>query len=408
MRRLLASMVAGISLSLVTAQLSEAAVTPGTKCSKVGATSTTKGMKYTCVKKGSKLVWSKGVSTVKPVPATSAKPTPAPTPTVAPTISQIPERSGRKLCEIKQSASVFQETPRTSSSKNSGNVSLWAKYSLTRPNNFEQIVRSVQTDFTKSYLGIASEVPAIDFYIDPDLKAEANLLTQVNAVIKVVQIEYLFLERQFDKPISVVFFTDWDWLEKIHNEGGCSVVDASVRANKRLDTAAGWATSDNSALYLNFSGSKRNDLVAGTPGWLAAHEIFHLIQFNHFAQFAGRPPFSIPGWFIEGGATLMSPLVLGMDTSWLIQADNQSAQQTDTKSLLEDLSSNSGRNYSLGPIANEFLIYLVGFNKYLSIWKEMGKGKVFANAFPDATGIELKEFYAMFEEIRPTIGIPIL
>jgi hypothetical protein len=408
MRRLLASMVAGMSLSLVTAQLSEAAVTPGTKCSKVGATSTSKGMKYTCVKKGSKLIWSKGVSTVKPVPVTSSKPTPKPTPTAAPTISQIPERSGRKLCESMQSTSVFQETPRTSSSKNSGNVSLWAKYSLSRPNNFEQIASSVQTAFTKSYLGVATQAPQIDFYIDPELKAEANLLAQINSIIKVVQIEYLFLERQFDKPISVVFFTDWDWLEKLHIEGGCSVADASVRANKRLDTAAGWATSDNSALYLNFSGSKRNDLVTGNPGWLAAHELFHLIQFNHFAQFAGRPPFSIPGWFTEGGATLMSPLVLGMDTRWLIQADNQSAQQIDSKSSLEDLSSNSGRNYSLGPIANEFLIYLVGFNKYLAIWKEMGKGKVFANAFPDATGIELKDFYAMFEEIRPTIGIPIL
>jgi hypothetical protein len=148
--------------------------------------------------------------------------------------------------------------------------------------------------------------------------------------------------------------------------------------------------------------------VTGTPGWLAAHEIFHLIQFSHFAQFGGRPPISIPGWFIEGGAALMSPLVLGMDTSWLIQADNQSAQQTDPKSSLENLSSNSGRNYSLGPIANEFLIYLVGFNNYMAIWKEMGKGKVFANAFQDATGVELKDFYVMFEEIRPTIGIPIL
>jgi hypothetical protein len=44
----------------------------------------------------------------------------------------------------------------------------------------------------------------------------------------------------------------------------------------------------------------------------------------------------------------------------------------------------------------------------MAIWKEMGNGKVFANAFQDATGIELKDFYAMFEEIRPTIGIPIL
>jgi hypothetical protein len=38
----------------------------------------------------------------------------------------------------------------------------------------------------------------------------------------------------------------------------------------------------------------------------------------------------------------------------------------------------------------------------------MGEGKSFKNAFYDATGIELVDFYAMFEEIRPAIGIPIL
>jgi hypothetical protein len=42
-----------------------AAVKTGAKCTKHKATTTTKGMKYTCIKSGSKLVWSKAV-TVKP------------------------------------------------------------------------------------------------------------------------------------------------------------------------------------------------------------------------------------------------------------------------------------------------------------------------------------------------------
>jgi len=87
MRRLLAGLVAILSLSLVTAQLSEAAVTPGTKCSKAGATSTYNGKKYTCIKSGKKLVWNKGVTVAKPAPVNtpSASPTPTPTPTVSPT-----------------------------------------------------------------------------------------------------------------------------------------------------------------------------------------------------------------------------------------------------------------------------------------------------------------------------------
>ena len=76
MRRLLVGLVAALSLSLITAQISVAAVTPGGKCSKAGATSTYNGKKYTCVKSGKKLVWNKGVTIAKPVPVTSPIPTP--------------------------------------------------------------------------------------------------------------------------------------------------------------------------------------------------------------------------------------------------------------------------------------------------------------------------------------------
>jgi hypothetical protein len=38
-----------------------ATVKAGTKCNKHKATTTVKGMKYTCIKSGSKLVWNKGV-----------------------------------------------------------------------------------------------------------------------------------------------------------------------------------------------------------------------------------------------------------------------------------------------------------------------------------------------------------
>lgn len=89
MRKLLAGLIAVLSLSLVTAQLSVAAVTPGTKCSKAGATSTYKGKKYTCVKSGKKLVWNKGVAITKPMPVA----TPTPIPTSTQSVTPIPEPS---------------------------------------------------------------------------------------------------------------------------------------------------------------------------------------------------------------------------------------------------------------------------------------------------------------------------
>jgi len=87
--------VSALVLATIT-PFANAAVKPGTKCAKQGQTSTSAGIKYTCVKSGNKLIWNKGVSVkaaakpelnpvVKPVePTPTSTPTPAPTPTPTP------------------------------------------------------------------------------------------------------------------------------------------------------------------------------------------------------------------------------------------------------------------------------------------------------------------------------------
>lgn len=65
----------------------DAAVKAGAKCAKAGATSIAGGKKFTCVKSGTRLVWSKGVTfkaAPKPTATTAAVPTPASTPTTTP------------------------------------------------------------------------------------------------------------------------------------------------------------------------------------------------------------------------------------------------------------------------------------------------------------------------------------
>ena len=57
--------------------IATAAPMPGTACKKAGQTSTSAGIKYTCVKSGKKLVWNKGVALKKaepaPAPSTETK-----------------------------------------------------------------------------------------------------------------------------------------------------------------------------------------------------------------------------------------------------------------------------------------------------------------------------------------------
>jgi len=53
-----------LSILLLTAlpiSSSSAAIKAGSKCAKAGATSTSAGKKYTCIKSGKKLIWNKGV-----------------------------------------------------------------------------------------------------------------------------------------------------------------------------------------------------------------------------------------------------------------------------------------------------------------------------------------------------------
>ena len=63
MRKVLAVLIAVSLLGIAPANA--ATVKAGTKCNKHKATTTIKGMKYTCIKSGSKLVWSKGVPVKK-------------------------------------------------------------------------------------------------------------------------------------------------------------------------------------------------------------------------------------------------------------------------------------------------------------------------------------------------------
>ena len=67
-KRFLVLLTVTLTLGLLQ-PIATAAPKPGTACKKAGQTSTSAGIKYTCVKSGKKLVWNKGVATKKAEPA---------------------------------------------------------------------------------------------------------------------------------------------------------------------------------------------------------------------------------------------------------------------------------------------------------------------------------------------------
>jgi M6 family metalloprotease-like protein len=92
MKRLIAAILLTTSLGLSFVVPASGAVKAGASCTKLKATTTVSGYKYTCIKSGNKLVWSKGVrtSTPAPAPTVTVTATPAPAPTVTVTATPAP------------------------------------------------------------------------------------------------------------------------------------------------------------------------------------------------------------------------------------------------------------------------------------------------------------------------------
>ena len=55
-------------------------------------------------------------------------------------------------------------------------------------------------------------------------------------------------------------------------------------------------------------------------------------------------------------------------------------------------------------LACEYIVASIGMDKFLQIFRDLGLGKSFPNAFASSTGISLEDFYSKFDLIRPQIG----
>jgi cytochrome b involved in lipid metabolism len=140
MKKSFAAVTAALVLSLVVAPSSSAAVKAGAACKKAGQSSVAAGMKYTCVKKGSKLVWGKGVA-VKAAPVASAS--------AAPSQSAAPVAAGYTMERVKANG--------TSSScwtVISGNVYDLTKWIGSHPGGSGAITSLCGTDGTSGFMAM--------------------------------------------------------------------------------------------------------------------------------------------------------------------------------------------------------------------------------------------------------------
>ena len=259
----------GLSLAVIlmgAQTAASAAVKAGQSCSKAGATSTSKGIKYTCIKSGKKLVWNKGVKIVPVVkPTLTPSPTPevipTPTPTVTPTptptptpVAPIVTVQGTALSEMKKSLSP-----------------------ISGP------------EFYKFHYSPRANKTFIEF-LEKDLRRS---------------IDYW---RNYLKPTALfnVFYgtqEDLDWIIDAwkpygHNPGFANDLRGRIaREGDRLN--AGAVPSENGSSHLSILRHSSLDINFGDYSFIT-HESIHIVQ----QSVSGSNTQKFPCWLREGSANL--------------------------------------------------------------------------------------------------------
>jgi hypothetical protein len=375
---------------VITPLQATAAAKAGAACTKAGSNSTVAGFKYTCVKSGKKLVWSKGVKVVaaaKPTPAPVVIPTPPASPTQSPTPTPTPTP-----------AKVFN--------------SLWEKYDLTKPVSADDVIKKA-TDNFKSYTSVIRKPnQEVKFYAQPGVD---------QTLINWVKEGSTFVARRFEYPalpptFSSIIAIDKTWLEATYISAGFSAREAKSRSDHFCGGAPACGGADSNLWNYSVIQS-RNSIVsdpsgsAQTPGHELFHAIHGVLMKGTKTDVAGTV---VPNWYIEGPAMfvgLQTAGALGFADYLSIGRPSmtkrfKNGRGTNLTATLSEFRANDGvvDPYAIGFAAVEFLVAQVGVEKMVNVYVALGEGKNFDNAFKQGTGIELADFYTMFEEIRATLG----
>lgn len=247
-----------------------AAVKQGDACKKVGATSISKGMKFTCVKSGKKLVWGKGIKVVTPASNPTSKgevqaTTPSPVPTATPIQPAIvPAPNSPEIAKL--------------------DLIVDAALKSSKPVNV-----------------------VVDFQVGPG--KEVAVLGQIakeslDSALRIASI----LEIEFSKPVKAYVGTREWLLPKM--PAGTWCVDPIIGVPG--SGSGGFCGIDNGIIFISIDGylsepgsgnrdfSKNPDKILVSFGFV--HEMVHWMQAEATVKYAKSKGFYNSYWLNEGGA----------------------------------------------------------------------------------------------------------
>jgi hypothetical protein len=146
------------------------------------------------------------------------------------------------------------------------------------------------------------------------------------------------------------------------------------------------------------------------------HELFHNVQdsLDKGPGSQSLPPeheMYRPMWLIEGSAEFIGFAVVDYNENWTYFADRFAVTGRDQVLAGEEdfllgryeLNNGDYRAYTYGALATEYIIASVGIEPLMNIWKLAGQGASFEDAFEEALGISVQDFYAAYDAMVETM-----
>jgi hypothetical protein len=364
-----------------------AAAKAGAKCTKVGATSTVAGKKFTCIKSGNKLVWNKGVA-VKAAPKPDlnpvlkpVEPTPTPTPTPTPkdlTFSNIAENVD---------AIAFN---------------VYSKYQKHMATSFQSSIK-------------------VNTIIGPNtVPLNKNSADAFRIGSKIFQ-----NFKQPDEVFAIYYtFADKEWARnQIAMRAGQNVADFQIGYSCPSPSSC-WDASASITLdwkaIAHFGASNPGGSIHGAElnGEIQIHEFTHSVSFFQLNPVRGNYYNLTPDWYGEGHASFTGKL--GASTSFedYKALRNEAVRRGGPSQILGDYRPGSillfyesfskapqvspiqrSYLYTLGWSTIEALAAIGGIDSPMHLFVETTKGSTFKQAFNKIYGIEWEAAAPILAEV---------
>ena len=373
-------------------------VKQGSSCSKLGASSTVKGYKYTCINSGKKLVWSKGVKVVIPTSTPSPTPTPTPTPTATPTPTPTPTPTETKTAEDIKNLAILEKS--------------WSQISGQQ---------------------VAQDSGRIIFLIDPLFPSQSRdaikkgielTIGKFDSIIKVRKPMYAILSTSLEFELAQ--FKKYDLMQGTYEaevQSNPILLQWRIDHYKQIDSgfkkfASGGTMPlyngpvEPAGYYMYFRMHPENQ--DPTSVLLGAHETGHLMQWQMNWDF----PQTIPAWWIEGQAQMIGESVAAQATTFA-EFEKFLKSQTSpdygggffsgttklgelegdlvTRTQLSCALCGTRLVYSRGKVAIHYLSGKYGNDKVMAFMATLSRTNRWWQSFEKTFGIPVETFYSEFD-----------